>query len=168
MKVSFVFVTREWNYFRPCLSVQSGWLNFRTFLVATILIISLRLGYASLLYNLKMHSFTYRIGYKTLFYSKWFSHNNTGHVVVILTSKLRQISLSVNIKTLCLEPNNKSYLYLFARFPSGIFLNYYCGNTAIIRYSPYTCTYHSMRIMHISVFKSRMLAVAEDECIYHR
>ena len=47
MKISFVFGTHEWNYLRHCLSLQSGWLNFRTFLVATILIISLRLGYAS-------------------------------------------------------------------------------------------------------------------------
>ena len=53
MKISFVFGTHERNYLRHCLSVQSAWLNFRTFLVATILIISLRLGYASRLYGLE-------------------------------------------------------------------------------------------------------------------
>ena len=81
-------------------------------------------------YNLKIHYSTYRIRYKALFYSKWYSHSNElntmtfhhpGHVVEVLTSKLRQIFISVSIKTLCLEPNNKSYLHLFARFPSGIY-----------------------------------------------
>ena len=60
-------------------------------------------------YNLKIHSFTYRIRFKALFYSKWYSHNNElntmnfhhpGHVAEIL-SKLRQISISVSIKTPC-------------------------------------------------------------------
>ena len=109
-------------------------------------------------YNLKIHSFTYNIRYKALFYSKWYSHNNElntmtfhhpGHVVEILTSKLRQILILSALKRLvCNQTTSHTFTYL-QDFLQG-FLNYYCGSAAfIIRYSSYT--YLSICIMHNNV-----------------
>ena len=100
-------------------------------------------------YHLKVHSFTYRIRYKTLFCSKWYTHNNE-----LNTMAFHQPGLVVETTVLSALKRmawNKitSHTFTFLQDFLRGFLNYSCGNNAIIRYSSYT--YLSMRIMHISV-----------------
>ena len=89
MKISFVFGTHEWNYLRHCLSLQSGWLNFRTFLVATILIISLRLGYASRLYTI-----IYHCKFEENLISSYENMTHEMHTIIFTNSRKRDIGFT--------------------------------------------------------------------------